>query len=143
MKKKVVTKNSKKVPFNNNVIIYQAKSGAIELRGDFSHETVWATQAQIAEVFGIERSVITKHIKNIYKEGELEEKPTCAKIAQVQNEGNRVVTREIEHYNLDIILSGPKPPNPSELIISKRMDQIFAYLKDHYDNIILDYRGLR
>lgn len=86
-------------------IIYQAKSGAIELKGDFSRETIWATQAQIADVFGIERSVITKHIKNIYKDGELAEKVTCAKIAQVQIEGKRRVKRIVEHYNLDLIIS--------------------------------------
>jgi prophage maintenance system killer protein len=96
MKKKVV---------KNNVIVYQTKSGALELKGDFTRETVWATQAQIAEVFGIERSVITKHIRNIYKEKELEETSTCAKIAQVQIEGKRIIEREIEHYNLDLIIS--------------------------------------
>lgn len=65
------------------MVIYQAKSGAIELKGDIKKETVWATQAQISHVFGIERSVVAKHIRNIYKENELEEKATCAKIAQV------------------------------------------------------------
>lgn len=85
--------------------MYQAKNGAIELRGDASRETLWATQAQIAEVFGIERSVVTKHIRNIYSDHELEEKGTCAKIAQVQIEGKRTVERAVEHYNLDIILS--------------------------------------
>lgn len=97
MKKKITTKNE--------VIIYQTKSGALELKGDFTHETFWATQTQIAEVFGIERSVITKHIRNLYKEGELDEVSTSAKIAQVQIEGKRTVEREIEHYNLDVILS--------------------------------------
>ncbi len=95
----------KKLIKNKELVIYQAKSGAIELRGDFNAETIWATQAQIAEVFDIERSVITKHIKNIYKEGELIEKATCAKIAQVQVEGKRTVERRIEHYNLDAIIS--------------------------------------
>lgn len=89
----------------NNVIIYQGKDGGIELKGDITKETVWATQAQIAEVFGIERSVITKHLRNIYKEGELEHKATCANFAQVQTEGKRQVERQIEYYNLDAILS--------------------------------------
>lgn len=101
--KKEVRKTNKII--NKNLVIYQAKSGAIELKGDFGMETIWATQAQIAQVFGIERSVITKHINNIYKEIELDEKATCAKIAQVQKEGKRSVERMIEHYNLDIILS--------------------------------------
>lgn len=87
------------------MVIYQAKNGAIEFRGDMSRETLWATQAQIAEVFGVERSVITKHIGNIYEENELEERGTSAKIALVQTEGKRVVERPVEHYNLDVILS--------------------------------------
>ena len=94
-----------KIKSNNNIVIYQNSSGAIELRGDVKNETIWATQAQIAEVFNIERSVITKHIRNIYKDNELDENRTCAKIAQVQIEGNRRIVRKIEHYNLDVILS--------------------------------------
>ncbi|MCW1888208.1 MAG: virulence protein RhuM/Fic/DOC family protein [Candidatus Moranbacteria bacterium] len=86
-------------------VIYQAKNGALELRGDTKAETLWATQAQIGNIFDIERSVITKHIRNIYKEGELQQKATCAKIAQVQVEGRRRVERNIEHYNLDMIIS--------------------------------------
>jgi len=86
-------------------VIYQAKRGAIELRGDFTNETVWAIQAQIAEVFGIERSVLTKHIGNIYKDFELEKKATCANFAQVRDEGGRQIIRDIEHYNLDMIIS--------------------------------------
>jgi len=89
----------------NNLVLYQAKNGAIEFRGDLEHETIWATQAQIAELFEIERSVITKHLNNIYKEKELDMKSTCAKIAQVQKEGKRLVERNIEHYNLDVIIS--------------------------------------
>jgi len=95
----------KKNKKENKIIIYQTKNGAIELHGDVKSETIWATQAQIAEVFDIERSVITKHIRNIYKEKELDEKGTCAKIAQVQIEGGRQIKRNIEHYNLDAIIS--------------------------------------
>lgn len=95
----------KKKQSPNSVVVYQAKSGAIELRGDVRAETVWATQAQIADVFGVERSVITKHIRNIYKDDELAEKGTCANFAQVQKEGKRTVSRAIEFYNLDVILS--------------------------------------
>ncbi|MEK7128541.1 MAG: virulence protein RhuM/Fic/DOC family protein [Patescibacteria group bacterium] len=95
----------KKIKQNKGVIIYQAKNGAIELRGDFTRETLWATQVQIASIFAIERSVITKHIRNIYKEKELEEKATSAKIALVQTEGERTIERDVEHYNLDVVLS--------------------------------------
>ena len=63
------------------LVIYQAKSGAIELRGDFERETIWATQAQIADVFVAERSVITKHIRNILKDKELSANSVCANFA--------------------------------------------------------------
>jgi len=86
----------------NDVIIYQAKNGAIELRGDFSHETVWATQAQIAEVFQIERSVVTKHIRNILKDKELEPASVCAKFAHTAEDGK---TYQVQFYNLDVILA--------------------------------------
>jgi prophage maintenance system killer protein len=87
------------------VIIYQAKNGAIELRGDFSRETIWATQAQMAEVFGVNSQAVTKHLKNIYKEGELSKKATCSKMEQVQKEGKRSIRRSVELYNLDAIIS--------------------------------------
>ena len=83
-------------------MIYQAKSGAIELSGDFSKETVWATQAQIAEIFGIERSVVTKHIRNILKDRELDEKSVCAKFAHTAEDGKQY---QVQFYNLDVILS--------------------------------------
>ncbi len=89
----------------SNLVIYQAKNGAIELRGDFSRETVWATQAQIALAFGVDVRTINEHIKNIYSSGELRELSTIRKFRIVQKEGDREVEREIGHYNLDMILS--------------------------------------
>lgn len=97
--KKKVTKNPKEL------VIYQTKSGALELRGDFKHETVWATQAQIAEAFEVNIPTINEHIKNIFKTKELSEKATIRKFRIVQNENRRSVEREIMHYNLDMILS--------------------------------------
>ena len=57
---------AQKIKEKNKIVIYQAKSGAIELRGDLQHETVWATQAQIASVFGVNRPAITKHLNKLY-----------------------------------------------------------------------------
>lgn len=68
------------------VVIYQAKSGAIELRGDFGKETMWATQAEMAVIFGVNPQAVTKHLKNIYSEGELNKKTTCSKMETVQTE---------------------------------------------------------
>jgi hypothetical protein len=84
------------------IVVYQAKSGAIELRGDFERETMWATQAEIAEVFQTERSVITKHIRNILKDKELDVNSVCAKFAHTAEDGK---TYYVQFYNLDVILA--------------------------------------
>ena len=89
----------------NQIIIYQPEEGFSSLKVRLEGETVWLTQSQMAELFQTDRSSIVKHIKNIYKTLELEEFPTCAKIAQVQIEGDRKVSREMIYYNLDVILS--------------------------------------
>jgi len=88
-----------------NLIIYQTKSGEIKFRGDFDHDTAWGTQRQIAEVFGVNSQAITKHIKNIYKEKELQKNQTCSVLEQVQKEGNKKVKRKVNFYNLDMIIS--------------------------------------
>ncbi len=95
----------KKNKIKNNIVIYQAKNGAIELRGDFTHETIWANLNQIANLFGRDKSVVSRHIKDIFVNEELNPKTTVAKNATVQIEGNRKIKREIEYFNLDVILS--------------------------------------
>ena len=70
----------KKSDKQKNIVIYQAKNGAIKLRGDFEHENIWATQAQISELFNIERSVITKHIGKIFRTGEIDKKSNVQKM---------------------------------------------------------------
>ncbi|MDA3815362.1 MAG: virulence protein RhuM/Fic/DOC family protein [Patescibacteria group bacterium] len=92
----------------NNVVIYQAKNGAIELRGDFKNENIWASQKQIAEIFGINRTVVTKHIKNIFKDKELDKQVVSAKFAHTTKHGaleGKTQTKQIEAYSLDVILS--------------------------------------
>lgn len=100
IKKVAVKKNTP-----NNVVVYQTKSGALELRGDSKNETVWATQAQMAQMFGVNSPAITKHIGNVYKELELAESATCSILEQVQKEGSREILRSIKYYNLDVIIS--------------------------------------
>lgn len=87
---------------NDTVVIYQTKSGALELRGDFSRETMWATQAQLSEIFETERSVITKHLRNIFSDGELRKNSVCAKFAHTAADGK---TYQVDFYNLDVIIS--------------------------------------
>jgi len=86
------------------IVIYKSKEGPkLEVR--LEEETVWLSQKQMALLFDKGVSTINEHIKNIYKEGELEEKPTIRKFRIVQNEGSRNVERKIDFYNLDVIIS--------------------------------------
>ena len=89
----------------NKIIIYQTEDGRTQIDVRMENETVWLTQAQMAELFQTDRTSIVRHINNIYKVEELDRESTCAKIAQVQMEGNRKVTRSIPYFNLDMIIS--------------------------------------
>lgn len=95
--------NQKK--FNNQIVIYQAKSGALELRADAARDTFWLTQQQVAQIFNVQKAAISKHVKNIFESGELEKRSTVSKMETVQKEGGRAMTRNIEYYNLDLVLS--------------------------------------
>lgn len=74
------------------IVIFQAKNGKIEFRGDFEHETIWGNINQITQLFGVQKAAISKHLKNIYKEGEISKKTTVSILETVQTEGNRTVT---------------------------------------------------
>ncbi|MFN7227555.1 MAG: RhuM family protein [Synechococcaceae cyanobacterium] len=89
----------------DQVVLFQAADGKVSLDVRLEADSVWLSQAQMAELFGRERSVISKHIGNVFREGELEAKSTCAKFAQVQTEGTRVIQRQVDFYNLDVIIS--------------------------------------
>jgi hypothetical protein len=89
----------------SEILIYQSAQGNTKVDVRLENDTVWLSQYQLAELFQTDRTSIAKHIKNIYESAELIEESTCAKIAQVQKEGNRKVTREILYYNLDMIIS--------------------------------------
>ena len=89
----------------NKIIIYQTEDGQTQIDVRMENETVWLTQAQMAELFQTDRTSIVRHINNIYKVEELDRESTCAKIAQVQMEGSRKVTRSIPYFNLDMIIS--------------------------------------
>lgn len=89
----------------SEMILYTTPSGEVRIEIYVQDETVWLTQQKIADLFAVDRTVVSKHLKNIYNEGELEKKATCAKFAQVQKEGDREVKRNIEFFNLDAIIS--------------------------------------
>ena len=89
----------------NKIVIYQTEDGQTQIDVRLENETVWLTQAQMAELFDTDRTSIVRHINNIYRVDELDREATCAKIAQVQTEGKRQVTRTIPYFNLDMIIS--------------------------------------
>ena len=89
----------------NSIEIYRSKDGTVQLNVKLENESVWLTQSQMAELFGVDRTSIVRHIRNIYKSEELDQSSTCAKSAQVRMEGQRQIVREIPLYNLDVIIS--------------------------------------
>ena len=97
---------NEKVPDNQgDIIIYQTEDGVTKIDVRFVDETVWLTQQQMALLFQTSRTNVVEHIKNIYQEGELDPKSTCQDFRQVREEGGRRVSRQIPHYNLDMIIS--------------------------------------
>lgn len=90
---------------NQNIIIYQNNEGSINVEVKLLNNDLWLSLNQIAELFGRDKSVISRHLSNIFKEEELEKDSTVAFFATVQIEGNHEVTRQIEHFNLDAIIS--------------------------------------
>ncbi len=94
-----------KTNHNDKMLIYQSADGQIKIDVRFENETVWLSLDQMSTLFGRDKSTISRHIKNIFEEGELSPDTTIANYATVQEEGNREVTRNIDYYNLDIIIS--------------------------------------
>lgn len=89
----------------NAIVIYQTSDNQTQIDVKFEHETVWLTQKQMAMLFDKNVMTVNEHIKNIYSEGELDDKATIRKSLIVQQEGNREVSREVLLYNLDAIIS--------------------------------------
>lgn len=90
---------------NSNIIMYTTEDGLTKIEVTFDGDTVWLSLDQMAKLFQRDKSTISRHIKNIFSEGELRQEATVAKFAAVQTEGNRSVSRDIEYYNLDVIIS--------------------------------------
>ena len=92
------------LPARNEIVVYQPDE-TVRLEVRVENETVWLTQSRIGELFGVDRTSVVRHVRNIYATGELDESATCAKIAQVQLEGGRTVSRVVPFYNLDVIIA--------------------------------------
>jgi len=109
IRKTILKKDKNNKPAQQNffkeMLIYATPDEKIKVEVFLRNENIWLTQARIAALFGVDRTVITKHLQNIYETGELNKESTCANFAQVQSEGERQVTRDVEFYNLDAIIS--------------------------------------
>lgn len=90
---------------NDNMLIYQSEDGKIKIDVRFEGETAWLSLEQMSMLFGRDKSTISRHIKNVFEEGELNLNSTVAKFATVQMEGSRTIERNIDYYNLDVIIS--------------------------------------
>lgn len=93
------------MPRDFNFLIYKSEDEDLSVNAYIKDETIWLTQKSMSELFGVNPQAITKHLQNIYNEGELEQAATCSKMEQVQDESGRVVRRETLFYNLDAIIS--------------------------------------
>lgn len=87
------------------IIIYTSEDGSISLDTKLENDTIWLTQKQMAELFGVKTPAINKHLNNIYNEGELDKNATVSILEIVQKEGNRDILRKITFYNLDAVIS--------------------------------------
>lgn len=105
MLKEVQGMNDKLIGNEKNILFYNDEDGNTKVEVLLENEDVWLNTEALSTLFNIDRSGIVRHINNIYKDEELEQKSTCAKIAQVQKEGNRNVKRIYPYYNLDMIIS--------------------------------------
>ncbi|MCL9980589.1 MAG: virulence RhuM family protein [Bacteroidia bacterium] len=92
-------------PQHNDIIFYNTPTGDVKIEVIFNDETFWLTQKRMAELFGVEVPAINKHLSNIYQTGELVEKATISILETVQQEGTRMVKRNVEFYNLDAIIA--------------------------------------
>jgi hypothetical protein len=103
-------KKKEPVSAKGELILYQTEDGRTKIEVHLQGETVWLTINQMAELFQVDKSGISRHLKNIYETGELSPEATVANFATVQDEGTRSVRRALEYYNLD---GGPKTNNMS------------------------------
>lgn len=87
------------------IVLYHTDNSDISVNALIKDETIWITQKAMGEIFGVEKAAISKHLKNIYQENELDEESTVSKMETVQKEGNRDIKRTQNFYNLDAIIA--------------------------------------
>jgi len=119
------------------IIIYTAPNGDVDLKVQVQDETVWLRQSQIADIFGIDRTVVSRHIKNIFKDSELDEKVVCANFTHTTEHGaikGKTQTKDVKYYNLDIILAVGYRTNSAQAIAFRKWstDILRKYLTKGY-----------
>jgi len=144
-------------------LIFTKNSAGETIEVRLQNNTIWLTQKLISELFDVDRSVITKHLSNIYQEGELNKEATCAIFAQVQMEGNRQITRNVDFYNLDAIISVGYRVNSARatafrqwattvlrdfalrgyVIDKKRMENGVFLGEDYFEHLLAEIREIR
>lgn len=108
---------------NNKIVVYENGEVEIKVSINNQNETIWANIKEIAQLFNIDRSVVSRHIKNIFKDGELDEKAVCANFAYTTQHGalnNKTQTIMVKYYNLDIILAVGYRTNSKKTIKFRR-----------------------
>ena len=100
-----MVKESSELQNGGEIIIFNTEDGDVQVQVDTVKETVWMTQKGMAELFGVSVPAINQHVKNVYQEGELLEAATVKKNLIVQSEGSRKVQRNVDYYNLDMIIA--------------------------------------
>ena len=103
----------------SSIILYQTEDGRTRIQCRFEDNTVWLTQALIAELFQVTPQNVTMHLKAIYAEGELAEEATCKDYLQVRGEGGRRITRSLKHYSLPVILYQKELAFPEEFFLQQ------------------------
>ena len=155
--------NSKLVENEENLLIYKNAEGNIIVDAIFKDETLWLTQKGMAKVFGCSVDNISLHLKNIFKDNELDENSTSKKFLLVQREGNREVKRNVQYYNLDMVISIGYRVNSDRavqfrrwatyilkefskkgyIIDKKRMANGAFFDEDYYDSLLAEIREIR
>ena len=107
----------------SEIIIYQQEGQDVEVHLDTTRDTVWLSQKQMADLFGKDVRTVNEHIKNVFSEGELESEPTIRNFRMVRQEGSRHVKRDIEHYNLDVIIDSATVWIPTENVGTRELEE--------------------
>ena len=133
--------NKTTIAGDSSIMLYTTPDNTIRLEVKLEQETVWLTQKQMAALFDVKKAAISKHISNIYAQGELVPEATVSKMETVQMEGKRSIVRELEYYNLDMIISVGYRVNSKQGIMFRKWAT--SILKDYMQRICCKSKKIR